>query len=419
MITPFAVACYSVQKNKIAHSYMAGVTDRCIVPLKDIILFKSKYIGKCRKFAILKEFVKHYYMAQYINFESNIMDTTEDWDFFRPAKKGYGFENPSRLNKLTVQSVDKAKSSRFIFNTELYANSKEFIKTKLTIASTDKLNMDALDSLNNTLSFIHRADNKPQYPTSYHLQDSGRVHTIGGCIQLPKWFRSKFIKGVRENSVRVEFDLKCAQLLILCDLLNQPKLKEKILASIGSKSNTIDKRIKKIIVYGFCFGAELSRIPFLATREAKKLNLNTGAVTKKTVESCLTGLLNPLVKAREEWLANYKTISIIKNKENQIVENALGYKFHLTKQAVEFYSQSTDSKKANSTKVGSQLLAFLCQGKEQYYIQHLIANHVQDNILMWNYDGFVLELSPSKVDSVITTLLSSSLAPLEYEILAD
>lgn len=427
MITPFNIKCYD-SNSKVAQSYMSGVTDRCIIPLKDIILFKGKYIGKCRKFAILKEFIKHYYMAQYINFESGILDTTDDWDFFKPAKKGYGFENLSRLNPLTVQSVEKAKHSKFVFDTELYTNSKEFIKDKLTVIKTGKINMDALDSLSNTLSFIYRKDSKPQYPTSYHLQDSGRVHTIGGCIQLPKWFRSKFIKGINRDSVKVEFDLKCAQLLILCELLNQPKLKEKILTilenegsiwnSIGSKNNTIDKRIKKIIVYGFSFGAELSKIPFLATREAKKLNIEY-AVTKKTVTECLTGLLNPLVKAREEWLTNYKTISIIKNKESQIVENALGYKFHVTKQAIEFYHQSTDSKKANSTKIGSQLLAFLCQGQEQYYIQHLIANHVEDNILMWNYDGFVLELSPSKINSVINHLLSNSLAPLEYEILTD
>jgi len=428
MITPFSVNCY-VKSTKIAQNYMAGVTDRCIIPLKDIILFKSKYIGKCRKFAILKEFVKHYFMAQYINFESTILDTTEDWDFFKPAKKGFGFENLSRLNSLTVQSVEKAKQSKFVFDTEMYSNSKEFIKENLTVKHTGRINMAALDSLNNTLSFIYRKDSRPQYPTSYHLQDSGRVHTIGGCIQLPKWFRNKFIKGVESSNVRVEFDLKCAQLLILCDLLNQPKLKEKILSilesegsiwnSIGSKTSYIDKKVKKIIVYGFCFGAELHSLPFLANREATKLNLNSGTITKKTIESCFTGLLNPLLKAREKWLANYKTINIIKNKENQVVENALGYKFNVTKKAVEFYNESTNSKKANSTKIGSQLLAFLCQGQEQYYIQHLIANHVNENILMWNYDGFVLELSPDKVNAVINHLLSSSLAPLEYEILTD
>ena len=63
------------------------------------------------------------------------------------------------------------------------------------------------------------------------------------------------------------------------------------------------------------------------------------------------------------------------------------------------------------------ILAFLCQGKEQYYIQTLISNYTNDNIIMWAYDGFVLEVEPDKVTTVIDTLLLNSEAPLEFEIL--
>jgi signal transduction histidine kinase len=36
---------------------------------------------------------------------------------------------------------------------------------------------------------------------------------------------------------------------------------------------------------------------------------------------------------------------------------------------------------------------------------------------MWAYDGFVLEIKPDKVTTVINNLMANSLAPLEYEII--
>ena len=427
MITPFAVACYSVQKNKIAHSYMAGVTDRCIVPLKDIILFKSKYIGKCRKFAILDKFVEEYHMAQQASLYEEIkVNTFEEWDYFKKARWGEGFAHLDRLNEITVKAVSKARNSQFVFDAEYFASKegKAFIKERLLIPGNTKQNMYALDSLNSTLNFIDRKSSKPQYHTPFHLQDSGRIHTVGGCIQMPKWFRNRFIRAVDSNNIRIEFDLKCAQLLILCELMNQPALKEKILAILEKEGSlwgeigipSLDKRIKKIVIYSFCFGAELRHIPFLASKEARRLNFK-GAIDKKVVDRCLKGLLEPLVEARELWLKEYKTANIIKSKDPKLVDNALGYKFSLNKKAIEYYGGYTSCVKDASTKVGSQLMAHLAQGMEQFYIQNLIANHVENNILMWAYDGFVLEIPPNQVNSVISNLSANSLAPLEYEVL--
>ena len=427
MITPFSVDCYKV-KNSKAKSYMADVTLRCIIPLKDIIIFKDKKEGQCRKFAILKQFMEKYYMRQQLSLNNleNRPEIEEGLDYFTKFKRGVGFENPSRLNELTIKAVDKARNSKFVFDTELYKSEegKEFVKQNLMIPGTNKLNMFALDSLNSTLNFINRKSSQPQYHTCYHLQNSGRVHTVGGCIQMPKWFRNKFIKGVNSNNVRIEFDLKCAQLLILCEILGQPNLRIEILNLLETKGSiwksigkpTLDKRVKKIVVYGFCFGAEICHLPFLASREAKRRNLNI-KITKKLVADCLGGLISPLVEAREEWLSKYKTINIVKSKEPKLMKNALGYNFSLTQKAVDYYGGYVDSRKDNKTKVGSQLLAFLCQGMEQYYIQSLIANHVEDNILMWAYDGFVLEIKPDKVTTVINNLMTNSLAPLEYEII--
>ena len=427
MMTPFSVDCLKT-KNKTAINYMATITLTCIIPLKDIILFKDKKEGQCRKFAILKQFVEKYYMRQQLalNNLENSPELEKGLDYFTKFKRGVGFENPSRLNELTIKSVDKARNSQFVFDTELYSSKegKEFLKQNLMIPGTSKLNLAALDSLNSTLNFINRKDSTPQYHTCYHLQDSGRVHTIGGCIQMPKWFRNKFIRGIDPNNMRIEFDLKCAQLLILAEILGEHNLRTQILNILESEgsiwksigSSNLEKRVKKIIVYGFCFGAELNHLPFLASKEARRFNLGIH-VTKEIVADCLNGLLSPLVEAREEWLSKYKTAAIVKSKEPKLMKNALGYTFSLTKKAVDYYGGFVDTRKDNKTKVGSQLLAFLCQGQEQYYIQNLIANYVENNIIMWSYDGFVLEVEPSKVNTVINTLMTNSEAPLEYEIL--
>lgn len=425
LMTPYAATLYK-SKNKLTHSYMSNITNNCIIPLKDIILFKDKNVGQCRKFAILHKFVEEYYMIQQHSFNLILPEIEEkEYNYFKKPNRGVGFENLNRLNSLTVKAVNKIRESKFVFDAEFYY-SKEgetFIKEGFTTEEKG-YNSVAHDSLKSCLNKIHTKTSTPQYNRPFHLQDAGRVHTIGGCIQMPKWFRNRFILPVDPNNIRVEFDLKCAQLLILCDLLKEPDLKLKIISILENKGSiwnsigepNLSKKIKKIIIYSFCFGAELRHIPFLASREIKRLGIGN-IVDKELVTNCFKGLLEPLLNAREKWLADYKTAKIIKSRNPTLVNNSLGYKFSLTKKAIDYYGGFESLRKDNSTKVGSQLLAHLCQGEEQYLIQSLIANHVEENILLWAYDGFVLEINPNKVNSVISKLMTNCLAPLEYEII--
>jgi hypothetical protein len=427
LMTPFAVDCYK-KKNSYAKAYMVGVTERCIKPLQDIIWYKSESKGQCRSFAIVVKFIQEYFMAQH-NLLNKVVDlnkvSNKDKLFnLKKSGRGIGFENIDRLNPVTVAAVDKIRSSRFVFDAQFYNSLEGKALLATYFPENSEHHKKALASLNGSLRLINKYATGPQYHDSFHLQGSGRVHTAGGCIQMPKWFRNRFILPVNPNSIRMEFDLKCAQLLILTDILKQPKLKETIIDILNKEGSiwprigckTLDKQIKKSIIYSFCFGAEIHNIPFLARDKAFQLGLNI-PIDKKMVEDCLSGILKPLAEAREIWLKNYKTLNIIKNKDIRVILNSLGYKFALYQKAINYVGEGGENIKPGNTKIGSQLLAHLCQGEEQNIIQHLIANHVNNNILIWSYDGFLLEVDLNEVNSLIETLVNNCSVPLEYEII--
>lgn len=426
-MTPFSVDTYEDAKagkgSKHPIKYMAEVTRNCIEPLGDIVFFQAKREGQCRKFAIVKEFGQRYYLAQQevlekVDYKLEGIDEEELYRGSKKAPRGIGFEHVDRINPVTIQTLDKLQESRFVFDAHLYNSTpgKDFIKSK-------NLKPDQIDSLNCALEFINTGTATPQYHDSFHLQDAGRMHTVGGCIQMPKWFRDKFILPVDPRNVRVEFDLKCAQLLILCDILGTTQLKKDILQILDREGSVwkrigdpdLDKRVKKIIVYAFAFGGEIKSLPFLASREARQRDLDI-TVTSKDVSCCLGSLLKPLAEAREAWLANYTVEKIIKSRGPRKIDNALGYSFDLYREAVKFAGARPTSSKLKSTKIASQLLAHLAQGQEQLIVQTLIANHVEGNILTFQYDGWTLEVEPDKVDSVIHQLSTNCPSPIEYSI---
>jgi hypothetical protein len=159
---------------------------------------------------------------------------------------------------------------------------------------------------------------------------------------------------------------------------------------IGDKD--LPKDIKKIIVYGFCFGAKLSELPYLATRRAKiKYNIDC-QVNKAKVEECFTGILKPLLTLRDNWLAQYTSDLIEKPKAVNLVHtNSLGLKFNLRNE-LDLYKEEIGKKgKLDKFKVASRLLAFYCQGREQSIIQRMINESIDKNIITYSYDGLTIE----------------------------
>ncbi|MBW4541256.1 MAG: hypothetical protein KME43_19270 [Myxacorys chilensis ATA2-1-KO14] len=428
MITPFNIDLYKKEEGKCV-KYMADITTGPLQDLieDDLILVKPHYQGQCRKFALNKQFVRNYYMAQseVLNLVIDNMESLgEDVLSYALAKapRGAGFEYIDRLHPWTVATSDKLQNSRFVFDAAFYHSpeGKHFIKEK-------NLTSGQAENINCTLEFINRFHTGPQYHESFHLQQAGRMHTVGGVIQMPKWFRDRFILPVDPNNVRVEMDLKCAQLIALCDILEVPQLKETILNILTDKGSIwgsigdaeMHKAIKKVISYAFCFGGQISNLPFLASKEAKAKRLPNWNVTAKDVNSCLSGLLEPLVEAREEWLQQYTVAKIIKGRGARKIDNDLGYSFSLYKSAAEMGKGKLTKKTLESTKIGSQLLAHLAQGREQFIMQDLIANHVEQNILSFQYDGMTLEMALNEVNDVVAMLQKASLYPIEAEVVLE
>lgn len=426
LMTPYNASSFT--NNKLAMEYMAKVSLNCIDPLNNLINVRGHSEGKCRAFYIAPTFLKEYCMLR-----TEKVELLTDLEHYEPRDKAYrlkkafvglGFEKPSRLNPATRIASEKFKVSKFVLDVE-GIRSKEgraYIVSNLRNKSTGKINPLSLDSLGVALYFMNTYTSEPQYHETLHLQTSGRVHTIGGCLQLSKWFRKRFILPVNPNNLRMEVDLKCAQLIILTDILDLPELKAQILqileeegsiwASIGDPN--LDKRIKKIIVYAFCFGAEIKNIPFLATVESMNKGLGI-KVTKKIVSDCLDGLLKPLLEAREIWLDQFKTGEILKYRNKTKVTNKLGFSFNLYTETVKDVITGARTAVMKDRKTGSNLLAFLCQSEEQFIMQNLIANHVDQNILTWAYDGMCLEVSPDEKLDLEKRLIEACPAPLDIE----
>ncbi|MBD2060493.1 hypothetical protein H6F88_31625 [Oculatella sp. FACHB-28] len=421
-MTPYFHTVYKPGNNLVA-KYMAEVTKNCIDELGDLILVSPFSKGKCRKFGIDREFARYYRMAQhnllyFVETPAMPEDESELEYLLAPKPRGYGFEHADRLHPWSITTVDKLQASQWRFNLDLYRSEK-----KQELFEDHKLTDEQVESLNAALNFTNTHTSGPQFHESFHLQEAGRMHTVGGCIQMPSWFRKEFVLPVKESNVRVELDLKCCQLLILCDILELPELKAKIKEildrdgsvwpSIGDPN--LDKRVKKIIVYAFCYGAEINNLPYLANKEARNQGLRF-RVTKEVVDECLSGLLEPLVKAREEWLQQYTVEKIIKGRGPRVIKNALGYGYSIYKEAAEMGKGKLTKKLLASTKLGSNLLAHLAQGQEQYYIQDLIANHITENILTFQYDGLNLEVEPTEVENLINRLGAACKAQLEFKV---
>ena len=406
--------CSAKDYDKTKHKkYMASVTQQSIDPLSKFITVTKYDEGYCRRFMIGNELMSEikqelmYLIEGKDELDLNFTKPNVDVGL-KPASWGVrkGSLRSNELPEITKKAWEKLKKSRFVFDLQTYESrqGKEFNRT--LFSEDPKERSDQHEALSAALDDINWS-NKPQYHSSFYIQGPGRLHTSGGPMAMMTPFRKHYIKPVSPSNVILEMDLKCAQLLILCDILGASSVKEQILTIINNESiwlhigpESLPKAVKKVISYGFCFGAKMEELPFLATQKAKKKLGHKYSVTKEIVNSCFEGILKPLVELRDQWLINYSIEKIDAGQVDKIIHtNVLGLKFSLNKEC-EKYLKEKPKGQANNLKIGAKLLAHYAQGKEQLIIQKMIGEQIEENILTYSYDGITIEVEPTQSEEV-------------------
>lgn len=404
-ITPFSPEDYY---KSVFKTYMGTVTRNSIQPLQSVISVTQYREDYCRRFMIKEELLSKIVEKEtkYMNVKlppvELIKYNMEVGN--KPAKWGGRELTVKQLPSVTKAAWQKLKFSKFRFDFDLFYSDKGRLfnsSLKLSPEQNSAL-IGALDHIQNTT--------KPQYHDSFFIQKPGRLHTRGGPMAMTSVFRRYFVKPINPDNISLEIDLKCAQLLILCDILQAKEVKDQIVNIIreGSVWNHIGspnlpKQLKKIIIYGFCFGAKLYELPFLATQKAKVKYGLKYKVTSKDVDLCFSGLLKPLLTLRNNWLDNYTSDRIdSKGTDNTVQINSLGLLFNLEEELSEY--RKVNRSKFDKYKIASRLLAHYCQGSEQLIIQSLIANSIEENILTYSYDGLTIEVKKDSVSTVKSRL---------------
>ncbi|ULP73420.1 hypothetical protein [Nodularia sphaerocarpa] len=423
LMTPFPVQEYS---KTTFQKYMASVTKETIEPLVSFISVTKHNENYCRRFMIQEELmtgIKEELIRMIDGEDDDMHFAKPDLNVgLKPAKWGGRCLDSNKLPEVTRKAWEKLKESRFVFDLKLFQS-----RDGRNFNRSLKLSDDQREALFSCLDDI-RETNEPQYHGSFYIQGPGRLHTVGGPMAMMTAIRKHYIKPCVKGNKIMEMDLKCAQLIILCDILQASESKQQILEIIKSGSiwkhigpPTLPKEVKKVIIYGFCFGAKMSELPFLATQKAEKKLGYKFTVTKEIVNSCFTGILQPLVELRDKWLDNYTISKIEAGEVDKLIhENALGLKFNLNKETQEYKNALTKGK-VNNSKIGAKLLSHLAQGSEQLIIQRLIGEQLNENILTYSYDGLTIEVESSKVDEVkkrLTTWLLTEFPDslLEFEV---
>lgn len=410
LMTPFSVDDYNNKLKKNSQKYMATVTKESIEVLSNLITVTGSNKGYCRRFMIGEELMEEIKeeLTMLIEGEDDLIFAKPDLDVgLKPAAWGGRCLRSNQLPEVSVKAWEKLKVSQFVFDWKLFQSreGKKFNRSLELSTDQKEALMSALDDIRET--------NDPQYHGKFYIQGPGRFHTSGGPMSLTNKIRKYYVKPTNKSNKVLELDLKCAQLIILCDILGAVETKQQILNIIKDGSiwkhigpATLPKEVKKVIIYGFCFGAKMSELPFLATQKAEKKLGYKFTVTKEIIASCFSGILKPLVALRDEWISNFSIEKIEVGEVEQVIyTNALGLKFSLNKELAQ-YNEEVNGKKVNNLKVGGRLLSHLAQGAEQLIIQKMIGEQIEENILTYSYDGLSLEVEPAKVTEVQERLTS-------------
>ncbi|AUB40538.1 hypothetical protein COO91_06555 [Nostoc flagelliforme CCNUN1] len=412
LMTPYSADDYDNKLKNKSQKYMATVTKKPIKTLANFITVTKHNKGYCRRFMIGDKMMKE--IKEEVNKIVN-GDYRDKLEYIKPdlnvglkvASWGGGALRSDERPDVSTKAWEKLKVSKFVFDWKLY-DSRE----GKTFNTNLKLNDDQQEALTSALDDI-RETNAPQYHGKFYIQGPGRLYTSGGPMALIREIRKHYVKPTNKSNKVLELDLKCAQLLILCDILGAVDTKQQILSIIKNESiwkyigpATLHKQVKKVIIYGFCFGANMHELPYIASKKATKELGYKVSVIKEIITDCFSGILKPLVILRDEWLSNFTVDKIEAGEVDQVIyTNALGLKFSLNKELAQ-YKKELIGKKVDSYKIGGKLLSHLAQGAEQLIIQRMIAEEIDENILTYSYDGLSLEVEPAKVTEVQARLTS-------------
>ena len=430
--SPYKAIIYKT--NKHVQSFVAQTISKALNILneQDIIMYKLYDVdgkktayaeGRPRNIAVNLEFIdtlNQVIVKRFVEMIEHNQGFVDNTYRMKPATKGENLASRD-TSEITLKVVQKLKTMQFRFNTDALA-----IDILATLDHMGKDKSKAIDNLAYNLAGINITTNEPQYFPEFHRQDSGRLHTANGAIGLSKEYRKLFIKPLNPDNILVDADLACAQLLILCDLLELPTLKIKLLSLLHqSKDNSIwayiapktelPKAAKKIIVYSFCFGAELHHLPHIVTKKLKKYGIKF-KIDAYHIDAALKGVLNPLVEARDKFINQYTLAKINSKAIPKLIDhNNLGHSFNIVKKAQDYMTEGGYTTLVQN-KIGAQLLAFLAQGNEQAIIQPLILN-CPYNIVAFQYDGFTYEVAPQDYEASVKLLTDLCPNPLSFEIL--
>ena len=427
--SPFRASIYN--ENKSVQKFVGATVTKALDNLygNDVIYFghyevegdlKVRYTkGKCRKIGIDSTFIDSYNLVitkRFLKMLDNNIAAIDPNYRMRPAKRGENLRKET-TSDITLAVVDKLKKMQFRFNTE--ALCPDVLATIPDIGN--RKSTPVIESLVYALNGINIYTNEPQYLGSFHKQDSGRLHTINGAINLSKDYRKLFIAPLVPENKLVDVDLACAQLLILCDILELPELKNLLLKLLAENNNSIwssignsntPKAAKKIIVYSFAFGANYSSIAGIATTKLKAKGINYKVTTVKDINPIFNELLAPLKEARAKFFEDHSLSKIVGGSTPKIVRNALGNSFRLYQEGI----NSVGGLEVTEHKLAGRLLAFMAQGAEQAIIQPLILK-CPYNITTFQYDGFTYEVPEEALEESIKLLRESSTEPLTFEVL--
>ena len=428
--SPYASSIY--KENKAVQKFVAATVTKALDNLfgNDVIYYglytKGDLLiryteGKCRRFGIDKTFIDNYNLVitkRFLDMLDRVNEGAVD-NYYRmkPAKKGENL-NARDTNDTTLKVVNKLKQCKFRFNTEAF--NSDVLATIPDIGNRKAT--PKIESLVYALSGINIYTNEPQYFGSFHQQEAGRLHTINGAINLGKEYRKLFINPVVRSNKLVDVDLACAQLLILCSILELPELKDVLLNLLAQNDNSIwssignsktPKAAKKIIVYSFAFGAEYSSIPSIARSKLKAQGVRYNPSLRRDVDPIFkSGLLKDLMEARGAFFEQYSLSKIVGGHTPKLVRNELANVFRLRQRGLNMMG----TLEASEYKIAGQLLAFLCQGAEQAIIQPLILK-CPYNITTFQYDGFTYEVPEEALEDSKKRLKESCDHPLTFEVL--
>uniref|UniRef100_B8HWK2 Uncharacterized protein n=1 Tax=Cyanothece sp. (strain PCC 7425 / ATCC 29141) TaxID=395961 RepID=B8HWK2_CYAP4 len=322
----------------------------------------------------------------------------------KPAPWGGQFRNLNRLPEVTQQAATLLKSSQYCFSVETFF-SHEFGKE----LAEQGLTFKRVVSLFHALAGID-LHSDPQYHPELTLQGPGRLTTRGGIMLLPKWIRYAVVRPTQPGRVLMELDLRCAHLLLVCDLLGVYHIRDRLLAILDIEGGiwprlgpaNLDKRVKKVIIYGFVYGAEPNSIPYLAQQELgypKDFQPGEERITKATVRAVLScDLLQGLLEARETYLEALG--DQLQSDPKVELSNALGRKFDLKGEKASVQQDleqsravGKDKQKRLYRKLASKLMAHRLQGMEQVIIQRMMVEALPPYTLnCYSYDGLTYEV---------------------------